>query len=182
MSRADKVSIAMRVNGRAIRADVPARMTLADFLRDRLGLTGTHIGCGEGLCGTCNVLLESCSARACLTLAAQADGADVVTIEGLGPPGRPSEVQDCLVRHHALQCGFCTPGFVVLIEELLAEVDAGKCPTPAQIREHLNSSVCRCTGYAPIIAATRELVADRIAARADNNADNDTAPQAEAVR
>jgi|YelNatPaOPRAMG01_1025707.scaffolds.fasta_scaffold84777_2 aerobic-type carbon monoxide dehydrogenase small subunit (CoxS/CutS family) len=179
MSRTDKVSIAMRVNGRPIRADVPARMTLADFLRERLGLTGTHIGCGEGLCGTCNVLLESRSARACLTLAAQADGTDIITIEGLSLPGQPSPVQDCLVRHHALQCGFCTPGFVVLIAELLAEVDAGKRPTAEQICEHLNSSVCRCTGYAPIIAAAQELVADRIVAKA--NRDNAT-PRTEAAR
>ncbi|WP_322860911.1 (2Fe-2S)-binding protein [Mycobacterium europaeum] len=159
----DGVAIEVRVNGRAVRAYVPARMTLVDFLRERLGLTGTHIGCGEGLCGACNVLLESRSARACLMLAVQADDTDVVTIEGLSPPGCASNVQDCLVRHHALQCGFCTPGFVVLIEELLAEVDAGRRPTAIQIRKHLSSSLCRCTGYAPIIAAAEELVADRIA-------------------
>lgn len=171
MTPADCLAVEVWVNGRPIRANVPARMTLVDFLRDRLGLTGTHIGCGEGICGTCNVLLESRSTRACLTLAAQADGTDIVTIEGLSPPGRPSKVQDCLVRHHALQCGFCTPGFVVLIEELLAEVDAGKRPTTTQICEYLNSSVCRCTGYAPIIDAAEELVADRIAEspRADDD-------------
>lgn len=165
----DDVAIEVRVNGRAVRACVPARMTLVDFLRERLGLTGTHIGCGEGLCGACNVLLESRSARACLTLAVQADDTDVVTIEGLSPPGRASKVQDCLVRHHALQCGFCTPGFVVLIEELLAEVDAGGRPTSTQIRKHLSSSLCRCTGYAPIIAAAEELVADRLAVIDGNN-------------
>lgn len=174
----DGVAIEVRVNGRAVRASVPARMTLVDFLRERLGLTGTHIGCGEGLCGACNVLLESRSARACLTLAVQADGTDVVTIEGLSPPGYASKVQDCLVRHHALQCGFCTPGFVVLIEELLAEVDAGRRPTAIQIRGHLSSSLCRCTGYAPIIAAAEELVADRIAAIDSNN----TTPTTEAAR
>lgn len=163
MTDAGCVAIEVRVNGRTFRGDVPARMSLADFLRDRLGLTGTHIGCGEGMCGTCNVFLESRSTRACLMLAVQANDADIVTIEGLSPPGHPSKVQECLVRHHALQCGFCTPGFVVLVEELLAEVDMGKRPTTNQIREHLNSSLCRCTGYAPIIAAAEELVADRIA-------------------
>jgi aerobic-type carbon monoxide dehydrogenase small subunit (CoxS/CutS family) len=179
VTRADRVAIQVRVNGRTIRADVPARMTLVDFLRERLGLTGTHIGCGEGLCGACNVLLESRSARACLTLAVQADNADIVTIEGVSPPGRPSAVQDCLVRHRALQCGFCTPGFVILIEELLGEVDAGNRPTTAQIREHLNSSLCRCTGYGPIVAAATELVCERIAERVDSN---DAAPRVEAAR
>ena len=178
MTRADELAIQLRVNGRTIRANVPARMTLVDFLRERLGLTGTHIGCGEGLCGACNVLLESRSTRACLMLAAQADNTNIVTIEGLSPPGEPSKVQDCLVRHHALQCGFCTPGFVVLIEELLAEVDAGKRPTPAEIRAHLSSSVCRCTGYTPIIAAAEELVAERIAEIDSNN----TTPSTEAAR
>lgn len=163
MISVDGIAIEVRVNGRTVRASVPARMTLVDFLRERLGLTGTHIGCGEGLCGSCNVLIESRSARSCLTLAAQADDTDVVTIEGLTPAGGLSKVQECLVRHHALQCGFCTPGFVVLIEELLAEVDAGKRPTSTEIRKHLSASLCRCTGYTPIIAAAEELVADRIA-------------------
>ena len=107
------LEIELRVNGRPVRAYVPARMTLVDFLRDRLGLTGTHIGCGQGLCGSCNVLIDSHSARACLTLAVQAAGCDVVTIEGLSDASQPSPVQACLVRHRALQCGFCTPGFVV---------------------------------------------------------------------
>lgn len=178
MTRAGELAIHLRVNGRTIRANVPARMTLVDFLRERLGLTGTHIGCGEGLCGACNVLLESRSTRACLTLAAQANNTDVVTIEGLSTPGCASKVQDCLVRHHALQCGFCTPGFVVLIEELLAEVDAGRRPTANQIRKHLSSSVCRCTGYTPIIAAAEELVAERIAEINSNK----TTPSTEAAR
>lgn len=156
------MTIELRVNGRPIRADVPARMSLADFLRERLGLTGTHIGCGQGLCGSCNVLLDSRSARACLTLAVQANGSDVVTIEGLSDTPGPAAIQDCLVRHRALQCGFCTPGFVVLIEELLAEVEAGARPTPAALRDRLAASLCRCTGYAPIVAAAEELVAAKI--------------------
>lgn len=151
------LAIELRVNGRTVRESVPARMTLADFLRDRLGLTGTHLGCGQGLCGSCNVLVDSRSARACLMLAVQADGSEVVTIEGL--TADTCGVQSCLVRHRALQCGFCTPGFVVLIEELLAEVRAGVRPTPAQVRDRLAGSLCRCTGYTPIIAAAEELVA-----------------------
>jgi aerobic-type carbon monoxide dehydrogenase small subunit (CoxS/CutS family) len=154
-----QVGIALRVNGCEVRASVPPRMSLADFLRERLGLTGTHIGCAEGLCGSCNVLLDSRSVRACLTLAVQADGSDVITIEGLSDPAGPSAVQSCLVRHHALQCGFCTPGFVVLIEELLAEVEAGARPSATDVRDRLAASLCRCTGYAPIVAAAEELVA-----------------------
>ncbi|QLL09223.1 (2Fe-2S)-binding protein [Mycobacterium vicinigordonae] len=159
----NSVAIELRVNGTQIRDTVPARMSLVDFLRDRLRLTGTHIGCHEGMCGTCNVLCGSHSIRACLMLAAQADGADIVTIEGLSTPGQPSRVQESLVRHRALQCGFCTPGFVVLIEELLADVERGARPDSTQIREHLNSSLCRCTGYTPIVAAAEELVANLIA-------------------
>ncbi|BBZ35767.1 (2Fe-2S)-binding protein [Mycolicibacterium confluentis] len=164
MTAADQPAIAVRVNGRLWQSTVPARMTLVDFLRDRLGLTGTHLGCGEGLCGSCNVLVDACSARSCLMLAAQADGTEIVTVEGLTPIDGLSEVQECLVRHHALQCGFCTPGFVVLIEELLAAVDAGECPSRDDIRRHLSSSLCRCTGYTPILAAAEELVAQRTAA------------------
>jgi aerobic-type carbon monoxide dehydrogenase small subunit (CoxS/CutS family) len=163
MTSAEQHAIAVRVNGRLVQAAVPARLTLTDFLRDRLGLTGTHLGCGEGLCGSCNVLVDSSSARSCLMLAVQADGADVVTVEGLTPAGGLSEVQECLVRHHGLQCGFCTPGFVVLIEELLAAVDAGARPSRDDIARQLSSSLCRCTGYTPILAAAEELVARRAA-------------------
>lgn len=161
----DESAIELRVNGRTVHAGVPPRMSLADFLRERLGLTGTHIGCGQGLCGSCNVLLDSHSVRACLTLAVQAAGRDVVTVEGLSGPAGPSPVQECLVRHRALQCGFCTPGFVVLLEELLDEVAAGARPTSAELRDRLASSLCRCTGYAPILAAAEELVAATIAGR-----------------
>lgn len=154
--------IELHVNGRPVHAEVPPRMSLAEFLRDRLGLTGTHIGCGQGLCGSCNVLVDSRSVRACLTLAVQAHATDVVTVEGLSCTGEPSPVQACLVRHRALQCGFCTPGFVVLLEELLGEVAAGARPTPTQLRDRLAASLCRCTGYAPILAAAEELVAAKI--------------------
>lgn len=155
--------VSCTVNGRPVEATVPARMTLADLLREELRLTGTHLGCGQGLCGSCNVLLGGRSARACLTLAVQADGEEVVTIEGLGGADGPSEVQEAFVRHRALQCGFCTPGFVVLAEELLREVDAGLRPAPEQVRDRLAASVCRCTGYAPIVAAVQELVDRHVA-------------------
>lgn len=163
MTLVEGLAIELRVNGRQIRASVPPRMSLADFLRDRLGLTGTHVGCGQGVCGSCNVVLDSRSVRACLALAVQADGSEVVTIEGLADSAAPSDVQACLVRHRALQCGFCTPGFVVLISELLTEVASGARPTPVEVRDRLAGALCRCTGYAPIIAATEELVAAKIA-------------------
>ncbi|OBF26435.1 (2Fe-2S)-binding protein [Mycobacterium sp. ACS4331] len=166
MTAAEQPAISVRVNGRRWQGTVPARMTLADLLRDRLALTGTHLGCGEGLCGSCNVLVDSCSARSCLMLAAQADGTEIVTVEGLTPADGLSDVQEALVRHHGLQCGFCTPGFVVLIEELLAAVDAGERPSRDDIRRHLSSSLCRCTGYTPILAAAEELVDQRSAAAA----------------
>lgn len=157
-----ELDIELRVNGRPVRASVPPRMSLVDFLRDRLGLTGTHIGCGQGLCGSCNVLIDSRSARACLTLAVQAADSEVVTVEGLAGAAGPSPVQACLVRHRALQCGFCTPGYVVLLEELLLEVAAGARPTPAELRDRLAASLCRCTGYSSIVAAAEELVAAAI--------------------
>ncbi|GFG73194.1 (2Fe-2S)-binding protein [Mycobacterium botniense] len=159
------MTITLRVNGRPVTASVPARMTLADFVRDRLRLTGTHLGCGQGLCGCCNVLLDERSVRACLLLAVQADGKDVVTVEGISAAtdfDDHSSIAGCLVRHHALQCGFCTPGFVVLLAELLAEVDRGARPAPAELRTRLAGCLCRCTGYAPILAAAEELVAAKI--------------------
>lgn len=150
-------TIELRVNGKPVLETVPARMTLADLIRDRLGLTGTNIGCGEGLCGSCNVLIDGRSARACITLAVQSDGAQVLTIEGL----TAEETTECFVRHAALQCGFCTPGFVILVEELLCEIDDGARLSDDEIRDRLAASICRCTGYLPIIAAVHELAAKR---------------------
>lgn len=150
-------TIELRVNGKPVVETVPARMTLADLTRDRIGLTGTNIGCGEGLCGSCNVLIDGRSARACLTLAVQSDGAEVRTIEGVAAEA----IAERFVQHAALQCGFCTPGFVILAEELLCEIDSGARPSDDEIRDRLAASICRCTGYLPIIAAVRELAEER---------------------
>lgn len=156
-------SIQVRVNGRPVSATVVPRCTLADFLRERAGLTGTHIGCREGVCGSCTVLINGDSARSCLTLAVQANGAEVTTVEGLSRADGLSEVQSALLEHHGFQCGFCTPGVVVLIEELLAEVDTGARPSAEDVRNRLTALWCRCTGYAPIVAAATACVTARVA-------------------
>lgn len=150
---ADTVGIHVRVNGTDRRATVPARLTLADFLRANCGLTGTHLGCEHGVCGACTVLLDGEAVRACLVFAVQADGAEVTTVEGLaGPDGQLSTVQAAFRDHHALQCGFCTPGLVVSVTAFLAENPK---PTDEEIRECLTGNLCRCTGYQGIVKAVR---------------------------
>ena len=152
--------VQLTVNGVARRATVEPRTTLADFLRDHLGLTGTHLGCEHGACGACSVLLDGEAVRACLVFAIQADGHDVVTVEGLsGPAGELSPVQQAFRDHHGLQCGFCTPGFVVSTTALLRENPS---PTDDEIREGLSGNLCRCTGYQGILDAVHALV-DRTA-------------------
>lgn len=151
ISPADELHIVeLRVNGQPRRAQVPARLTLVDLLRERLGLTGTHVGCEHGVCGACSVLLDDRVVRACLMFAVQAHGAEVTTVEGLSPPEGLSPLQCAFRRHHALQCGFCTPGMVVSATALLAE-----CPRPsaAQVRDAISGNICRCTGYIPIVDA-----------------------------
>lgn len=147
--------IAVTVNGRVRRAEVEARATLVDFVRESCALTGTHVGCEQGVCGACTVLLDGEAVRGCLVFAAQADGCDVVTVEGLSPPdGSLSPVQRALRAEHGLQCGFCTPGFVVSITALL---ERNPHPTEDEIREGLSGNLCRCTGYQGILAAVRRL-------------------------
>ncbi|HEU5085573.1 MAG TPA: (2Fe-2S)-binding protein [Acidimicrobiales bacterium] len=149
----DDHQIEVEVNGVARRDSVPARLTLADFLRTRCGLTGTHLGCEHGVCGACTVMLDGDAVRACLVYAVQADGAQVTTVEGLGgPDGELSTVQQAFRDHHGLQCGFCTPGFVVTTEALLRD---NPDPTDDEIRVGLSGNVCRCTGYQGILAAVR---------------------------
>jgi len=149
------VSVQVRVNGVARAATVPARLTLADYLRERCGLTGTHLGCEHGVCGACTVLLDGEAVRACLMFAVQADGCEVTTVERLGADdGGLSDVQEALRQHHGLQCGFCTPGFVVSITAFLREHPN---PTDDEIREGLSGNLCRCTGYQGIIAAVQSL-------------------------
>ena len=147
------VDIEITINGTTRSDRVPPRLTLADHLRERCGLTGTHLGCEHGVCGACTVLVDGQAVRSCLMFAVQADGAAVTTIEGLGEPdGGLSPVQTAFRDHHGLQCGFCTPGFVVSVT---AFFDQNPQPTDEQIVDALSDNLCRCTGYQGIIAAVR---------------------------
>ena len=142
--------VRLAVNGQAVDRIVDVRRSLSDFLRDDLGLTGTHVGCEHGVCGACTVLVEGQSARSCLLLAVQLDGATVTTIEGLTPAAGLSPLQEAFRECHGLQCGFCTPGMIVVAPELLAHNAA---PTTAEIREALAGNLCMCTGYVNIVRA-----------------------------
>jgi carbon-monoxide dehydrogenase small subunit len=144
----DTVPIGLTVNGAARDGAAEPRKTLADFLREDLGLTGTHLGCEHGVCGACTVLLDGEPVRSCLMLAVQARGASITTIEGLAVDGAMNPLQEALRGSHAFQCGFCTPGFVMQITALLAENPA---PTEPEVREALSGNLCRCTGYETIV-------------------------------
>ena len=148
----DMHAISLRVNGREHELAVEARRTLADMLRHDLGYTGTHLGCEHGICGACTVILDGAPARACLVFGVQADGADVRTVEGLADGGQLTDLQQAFSDHHALQCGFCTPGFLMLAEAYLAENRAAALEE-AEARELVASNLCRCTGYQGIIEA-----------------------------
>jgi carbon-monoxide dehydrogenase small subunit len=138
----------LTVNGAAREGRAEARKTLADFLREDLGLTGTHLGCEHGVCGACTVLVDGAPVRSCLMLAVQARGAAVSTIEGLASDGVMNELQEAMRDAHAFQCGFCTPGFLMQITSMLSEDST---PTEAEIRETLSGNICRCTGYESIL-------------------------------
>jgi carbon-monoxide dehydrogenase small subunit len=144
------VEIALIVNGQPVRGTVEPRRSLADFLRESLDLTGTHLGCEHGACGTCTVLVDGAAVRSCLMFAVQAEGAQVVTVEGLARDGELSPLQRAFGEHHALQCGFCTPGFLVTATALLAE---NPDPTPDEVRAAISGNICRCTGYIGIVEA-----------------------------
>ncbi len=144
--------IRVTVNGVAHEVAVDARRTLADVLRHDLGLTGTHVGCEHGICGACTVLVDGEPTRACLVLGVQADDCEVDTVEGLAEDGRLNALQQAFSDHHALQCGFCTPGFLMLATALLRERPN---PSDEEIRESMASNLCRCTGYESIINAVR---------------------------
>ena len=146
----DRLLIRVEVNGRVHERDVPVRMTLADFLRHELGLTGTHIGCEHGVCGACTVLFDDRSARSCLTLAVQADGARVTTVEGLARDGELSVLQRAFIEHHGLQCGYCTPGMLTTLTEFLRDHPD---PSEAEVRLAISGNLCRCTGYTGIVRA-----------------------------
>jgi aerobic-type carbon monoxide dehydrogenase small subunit (CoxS/CutS family) len=157
-----KHRININVNGKAYEREVEPRLTLADFLRHDLHLGGTHVGCEHGICGVCNVLIDGHSARSCLTLAVQADGAKVTTVEGLRnrQTGQLHPIQQAFVDAHGLQCGFCTPGFLMTTLELLGE---NPDPSEEEIKEALGGNLCRCTGYESILASVR-LAAERMRA------------------
>jgi carbon-monoxide dehydrogenase small subunit len=156
------VDIALRVNGEDVRERVEARQTLVDFLRDDLGLTGSHVGCEHGVCGACSVLVDGDAVRGCLLLAVQCDGAEVETIEGLSDSGVIADLQEAFQRRNALQCGFCTPGMLIGAKELLGR---GGVPSRDMIRDHIAGNYCRCTGYQAIVDAI-ESVAQRRAGKA----------------
>jgi 2-furoyl-CoA dehydrogenase 2Fe-2S iron sulfur subunit len=145
--------ITLTVNGRSVTESVEPRLLLTDFLRHRLGLTGTHVGCEHGVCGACTVMVDGVSVRGCCMLAVQADGSRVDTVESLAGNGALTELQDAFRRHHALQCGFCTPGILMAATDLLSRAT----PSRDEIVDMLSGHLCRCTGYAPIVDAIAEI-------------------------
>jgi 2-furoyl-CoA dehydrogenase 2Fe-2S iron sulfur subunit len=154
VNRDQKVRIGLSLNGRKVSAETEPRMLLCDFLRQTLGATGTHVGCEHGVCGCCTVLIDGTAVRSCLTLAMQAEGKQVRTVESLaGPDGKLNRLQQAFQNRHALQCGFCTPGILMSFTDFLA-----RNPTPSEdeLREVLSGHICRCTGYAGIMAALKE--------------------------
>jgi carbon-monoxide dehydrogenase small subunit len=156
------------VNGRPYRRSVEPRLLLSDFLRHTLGLTGTHVGCEHGVCGACTILVDGETARSCLMLAVQADGAELTTVEGLAPgPSRLHPLQEAFWEAHGLQCGFCTPGILITVQALLRE---NPHPTDEEIRAGLSGNLCRCTGYQNIVKAVR-IAAERMAAGASGAGD-----------
>ena len=150
--------ISVTVNGTVYRRQVEDRLLLSDFLRNDLGLTGTHTGCEHGVCGACTVIMDGYSIRSCLTLAVQAGGGVVETVEGLGTAECLNPLQKAFQDHHALQCGFCTPGFLMACTDMLRRLPL---TSDAEIREALSGNLCRCTGYEHIVNAVREAVQKR---------------------
>jgi len=144
--------VRVTVNGRAYARNVEPRMLLVDFLRHECGLTGTHVGCAHGVCGACTIVLDGVSVRSCLTFAVQAEGKEITTVEGLADGDALNALQQAFHENHALQCGYCTPGFLMSLTEFLRETPD---PDEEQIRERLSGNLCRCTGYANIVRAVR---------------------------
>jgi aerobic-type carbon monoxide dehydrogenase small subunit (CoxS/CutS family) len=149
-------AITVTVNGVTYRRAVEPRLLLSDFLRQDLGLTGTHVGCEHGVCGACTIIIDGDSARACLFFAVQADGSRIETVEGLGTVDQLSPLQEAFREHHALQCGFCTPGMLMTCVDLLRKQPLA---SDDEIREGLSGNLCRCTGYQHIVEAVRAVVA-----------------------
>jgi 2-furoyl-CoA dehydrogenase 2Fe-2S iron sulfur subunit len=165
LKRDQKTRIALTLNGRKLAAEAEPRMLLSDFLRHGLGATGTHVGCEHGVCGACTVLIDGVATRSCLTLAVQAEGREVRTVESLAAAdGALNPLQAAFRDHHALQCGFCTPGILMSFTDFLAR---NPHPSEAQIREVLSGHLCRCTGYANIVAAIKEVASSSPASLRD---------------
>jgi carbon-monoxide dehydrogenase small subunit len=160
---AHTLDLSMTVNGEPVAERVEARKTLVDFLREDLGLTGSHVGCEHGVCGACTVRVDSEIVRGCLMLAVQCDGAKVETIEGLSDAGELADLQAAFERRNALQCGYCTPGMLTAAQDLLAQ---GGVPSRDEIREHISGNYCRCTGYHAIVDAIEAVAQERNKARA----------------
>ena len=150
-----EVKISAKVNGQALETSVPAHLLLVDFIRDTLGLTGTKIGCETGQCGACTILLDGVSVKSCTILAAQIDGADAVTIEGLAHAGEMSRIQTALWEYHGVQCGYCTPGLVLSLTDLLRQNPS---PSESEIRHWMDGNLCRCGVYQNAVRAVRSLV------------------------
>ncbi len=167
MSEAHAIRVV--VNGTVYERFVEGRLLLVDFLREELGLTGTHVGCEHGVCGACTVILDGASVRACLTFAVQADGARVETVEGLGQIDALDPLQEAFRQQHALQCGFCTPGMLMTGVDLLRKYPLA---SDAEIRQGLSGNLCRCTGYEHIVRAIRAVVAERGAAKREAASDD----------
>jgi 2-furoyl-CoA dehydrogenase 2Fe-2S iron sulfur subunit len=161
LSRDQRHRVTLTLNGRPATAMAEPRMLLSDFLRHELGMTGTHVGCEQGICGACTVRLDGVAVRACLVLAHQADGCRVETVEGLAEQAEQddglSRLQAAFRLHHALQCGFCTPGSLMSLQDYLARSPA---PTPEEAREVIAGHLCRCTGYAGILRAVAEVIGE----------------------
>jgi len=153
---ATKRTVRMKVNGVTHESDVEPRTTLVDFLRGPLALTGTHVGCEHGVCGACTILVDGRTARSCLMLAVQADGAEITTVEGLATPEGLHPIQQAFVEEHGLQCGFCTPGFLMSLVELLNE---NPDPSDDEIKDVLGGQICRCTGYQSILKSVHSAIA-----------------------
>ncbi len=151
-----KTALRCAVNGEAVEVEVDTRMVLAELLRDELRLTGTHIGCGTGNCGACTVLLDGATVKSCCVLAADVEGQEITTIEGLSSGARLHPIQEAFVEHQGLQCGYCTPGMVLSVKQLL---DANPDPSEAEIRRGISGNLCRCTGYQYIVKSVQAAAA-----------------------
>lgn len=153
---ASRHDINLTINGTAVAGSVEPRTTLVDFIRHEVALTGTHVGCEHGVCGACTILVDGVATRSCLMLAVQADGCEVTTVEGLVLEGQLHPIQQAFQEEHSLQCGFCTPGFLMSVQELL---DEHPDPTDEQIKDVVGGNICRCTGYQNILNAVRTAAA-----------------------